>query len=1056
MKTQLFRFALCSLIVYLTGFTLNPVVAASQPSGGDGTHFCGVVDFQPDKRDSDQFPNRHYAQTFAANLNVGEPYTVRLIYFLANDRPVEQDIDAKLDRLIKRIQHFYEDEMERHEFGRKTFRVETDATGKAVVHHVNGQFTAEYYRDGNLHKPLDEIRERFDMSKNIYLVVIDVGEEKGGQGSGESHSGVAIMTTNSDCRDTETSFNLATHELGHAFGLPHDFRNESYIMGYGSRVIVQLSKCAAEWLDVHRYFNTNQTPVDTPTTIQMLPPLAYPPNAIRLRFTITDADDLHQAQLHGPTGPPYFDVGLIACKRLNGESITVEFVTTADFTAGPYNNALVSVIDVNGNFTHQRYPIREEDVRVDVSSRVDINGDGVIDVDDRVPATLRIVSGDNQRGFPNSWLTEPLVVEVLDADGAPVVGIEVVFRVIGGAALSVPNPRTDANGWAQSSLILDNHYYPSQVEVSIAGASERVTFNVGSAPQVLVAQSERPPMYWIIEGDDAGGGRVDGLIGDEVEIFGKYATSVALDVSPGGKLYWTAARVDGKLACGAVLRGSREIPTNKGSQPEEITVFDARPLAIAVDTTESKLYWTDSRGNIMRADINGSNIQNLITGLDSPKDISIDVADGKLYWTETQNNIRRANLNGSNIETLATDLGTLGSITVVGGNLYWTEKIGEEHGKISRANLDGLNVEDIAMLSSVPVGIAVDIANSKLYWTDTRGRIRRANLNGLNIEEIVKGLFAPGDLVLGILRLVQISGNNQQGKPGKGLTNPLVVEVRDQYDNPLPNVHVTFTPTAGGGTLSTTSAMTDENGRAESTLTLGPNLGTNTVEVSAAGIQGLATFHAISDTESPPIAADINNDGSVNILDLILIAFDLGNVGANIAADVNGDGVVSILDLVLVAGMFDGAAAAPSAQPQVPETLTAVEVQGWLIDARALQVRDPIMKRGFLVLEQLLVVLTPKETELLSNYPNPFNPETWIPYRLAEEAFVTLTIYDLNGQVVRTLDVGHRIAAVYENRSKAIYWDGRNEVGEQVASGVYFYNLSTGNYSATRKMLVVK
>ena len=85
----------------------------------------------------------------------------------------------------------------------------------------------------------------------------------------------------------------------------------------------------------------------------------------------------------------------------------------------------------------------------------------------------------------------------------------------------------------------------------------------------------------------------------------------------------------------------------------------------------------------------------------------------------------------------------------------------------------------------------------------------------------------------------------------------------------------------------------------------------------------------------------------MNILDLILIASDLGNTGTNLAADVNGDGVISILDLVLVAGMFEEAAAAPSAQPQVPETLTAVEVQGWLTDARALQVRDPIMKRGF-------------------------------------------------------------------------------------------------------------
>ena len=112
--------------------------------------------------------------------------------------------------------------------------------------------------------------------------------------------------------------------------------------------------------------------------------------------------------------------------------------------------------------------------------------------------------------------------------------------------------------------------------------------------------------------------------------------------------------------------------------------------------------------------------------------------------------------------------------------------------------------------------------------------------------------------------------------------------------------------------------------------------------------------------------------------------------------------------------------------------------------------------KGILFLEQLLAALIPKETVLLPNYPNPFNPETWIPYRLAADAFVTLTIYDGSGHVVRTLDVGHRRAAFYESRSKAIYWDGRNEFGEHVASGVYFYHLSAGDFSATRKMLILK
>ena len=114
------------------------------------------------------------------------------------------------------------------------------------------------------------------------------------------------------------------------------------------------------------------------------------------------------------------------------------------------------------------------------------------------------------------------------------------------------------------------------------------------------------------------------------------------------------------------------------------------------------------------------------------------------------------------------------------------------------------------------------------------------------------------------------------------------------------------------------------------------------------------------------------------------------------------------------------------------------------------------VKRSRIQLPALVAYEIPVETALLRNYPNPFNPETWIPYRLAEDAFVTLTIYDGGGRVVRRLDVGHRIAAVYESRSKAVYWDGRNELGEPVASGVYFYHLSAGDYTATRRMVIAK
>ena len=98
--------------------------------------------------------------------------------------------------------------------------------------------------------------------------------------------------------------------------------------------------------------------------------------------------------------------------------------------------------------------------------------------------------------------------------------------------------------------------------------------------------------------------------------------------------------------------------------------------------------------------------------------------------------------------------------------------------------------------------------------------------------------------------------------------------------------------------------------------------------------------------------------------------------------------------------------------------------------------------------------LTPKETALLPNYPNPFIPETWVPYQLAEAADVMLTIYAVDGLLARTLVLGYRPAGIYQGKSRAAYWDGKNAVGESVASGVYFYTLTAEDFTATRKMLI--
>ena len=195
---------------------------------------------------------------------------------------------------------------------------------------------------------------------------------------------------------------------------------------------------------------------------------------------------------------------------------------------------------------------------------------------------------------------------------------------------------------------------------------------------------------------------------------------------------------------------------------------------------------------------------------------------------------------------------------------------------------------------------------------------------------------------------------------------------------------------------------------------------------------------------------DVNGDGVVDISDLTYVAANLGNRGVN-PADVNGDGVVNIVDLALVAaaiGNNGNDAATPTLLSDLP---SREDVQSWLHEARQLNLSDPDFQRGILFLENLLKSLTPKRTTLLPNYPNPFNPETWIPYQLASPADVRIAIYASDGKLVRQFDLGQIPVGVYHE-----HWDGTNAFGERVASGIYFYTLTAGDYSGTRKMSIMK
>ena len=564
-------------------------------------------------------------------------------------------------------------------------------------------------------------------------------------------------------------------------------------------------------------------------------------------------------------------------------------------------------------------------------------------------------------------------------------------------------------------------------------------------PFYVAVDGSRGKLYWtdtqIIQRSNLDGTGVENIVTRKIGVW--WPRGIAVD-EKGGKIYWADS-------------DTRRIQRSNldGTEIEDLVTEGLRnPLKVAVDPIGGKIYWTDI-GTIFRADLDGKNVEETVVGLDFPSAIVVDSVAGKLYWTEWKTGkIHRSDLDGANIE----DVFTTGVKRIlgiaVGANqqkLYWTDR--QFPPKIQRANLDGTDIEIVITTELHTNGIALDTSEQKIYWTNSEaGKIQRSNFDGTDIEDfVIDGLCWPSGIAL------DMDGGKMYWADGctgirrsnlDGTDVEMLVEKEIAYPSDV--------------------AVDINNGKIYWT-------NYKVHKIQRANLDGTDVEDIIELPKVPRgIALDVK-EGKIYLTERHV------NTGAGIILRLNLDGTKP--QTVLKPAVMDlekTRLSGPSGIAVDPYggKIYWTDLNPGRIHRANLNGTDPedfvtdINWGRFIALDltqainawsvanhqgkQTTLWGRIRSNALLPNFPNPFNPETWIPYQLAVKSNVAIIIYNIQGQKVRTLALGTQPMGSYLTKEKAAYWDGRNDMGEEVNSGVYFYTLEAGDYRRTRRMTVVR
>ena len=1074
---------------------------------------------------------------------------VRVIYFVPKDRQLPPpDIDIRLDALIKTAQEYYVQEMQRHGLGRKTFTFEADATGKLRVHHIRGRRNDVYYLDNLLIRVKEEISETFDTSKNIYLVALDSRQKKY---CGVSTGNFAFMRAPGACVRPW----VAAHELGHCFGLLHDRRDKFHIMNdvqvnlneQGVDILLSsLPKCAAEWLDVHPYFNADGIAFNEPTRIQMLPAnRASDVYGVRLRFKLTDPDGLYQARLIAKTTRSAGDHPdeFVGCQKLQGQDNTIEF-SAVELIVPPVSEISLRVIDARGNITARTFNINitellppaaivsipDANLAAAVRKQLGIaQGDAITQLD-MLGLRRRLDSGKlikNLTGIEHAILLKQLVFyrgEIRDlsplarliqlnylglfyhqvSDLSPLAGLTGLETLnISHNQVSDLSPLAGLTGLETLNIshnqvsdlsplagltgletlnISHNQiqdfspltelanlegFYPEGNPFSTIPNMALVDFGLAS-DKPLVIESGNFVVYTpeirkptgIVENIRLK--NADSIVKVKPFNFDTLLHSDNLTglFQQGGMIELLTLRHSfnfGDVVISEIMWG-----LNAGSPINQwIELYNTTPDAITLDDGTWGYIWKlqFTYGNVMKEEnvqrgwkvidrVNNQNwkvpgqsgntaqSQPLISMYRTINYETGDVPDGTLvsswrtstgrvnllppsygtpgakhlsissvvlvdasqrpsmYWVD-MNNGTLHRLIGTKVENFAPGVQNTTSLAVdtAGDKLYWAEKTSDRTGKIRRVDLDGTNVQLVKDLTSVPIDIAIDGVNSKIYLTNSWRKVQRLNFDGSNFQfNLITNLDSPRNITVDMVTS-KIYWTEQIGEAAAKIQranlNGSNVQLVKDFTSGLYDIAV--------DSLNGKLYFTNSFGKVQRLNVDGSNFQPNLITGlnSPRGVTVDVAGGKIYWTEQNSIRrADLNGENIQNVV-----------IGLGTPAN-----------LILGTAPFD-----------------------------AIVQAAPIVVGGI-----------PDEPRLYPNYPNPFNPETWIPYQLSKSTDVRVLIYAADGKLIRTLKLGQQAAGVYESRSRAAYWDGRNEVGESVASGLYFYTLKAGDFTATRKLLIRK